>query len=411
MNDEQLERKIEELENRVERLTGEKDENSGGISRRGFLKKSALGLAGLGALTLPAAGKISITGSGIEKNGNDYFHSGLTTDYDLAGENLTDGGTTVFDASQQEFTDTATPDTGKRTIPFNIPTVNLQPGETAQLARFQLSSSQQLDIEKASVSRIDGTTSSNLELEVYNHGTSTSEYTTTSTYSEGSPLATIKRQEVEIRVKNTSGSTTINAQAAATGTTEEIPLTLEDFEDGDASEYSVLINKGSYSVQSSTVHSGNYALRMKPDNPDSIFIAATGGDYSLSQGQKFEFYWRGYVQDAAFFGFGWQGESVKSGYLVQGFNQNDVYELERWDSGSRTSLASGSVNWSSGVWYRTVVDWANDGTITATTYDDNSNKLDSITATDSNYTSGGIAFWVFSNNENNPRYFDDVRII
>lgn len=102
-----LSNRIEELESKIKKSditegqSVEASENE--ISRRSFLKKLGAGAIGLGALSLPVASKVTITDSSVKKDGSDFWFSGLSSNYDLSGQNITDSGTTVWDTSNSHI--------------------------------------------------------------------------------------------------------------------------------------------------------------------------------------------------------------------------------------------------------------------------------------------------------------------
>ena len=72
----------EELERRETRTQDSKEpkDNKNSLSRRDFLKKLGAGAIGLGALSLaPAASKVTISDTGITKEGNQFWHQGNLT--------------------------------------------------------------------------------------------------------------------------------------------------------------------------------------------------------------------------------------------------------------------------------------------------------------------------------------------
>lgn len=94
---------------------------------------------------------------------------------------------------------------------FNTPTVKLSDSDELNLARFDIPNGKSLKIIQAGLIQMDGTTgTAGLELQVYNVTDSSSIYTTTSNYADGSyssPLASgATGDEIIIRISNTTGS-------------------------------------------------------------------------------------------------------------------------------------------------------------------------------------------------------------
>jgi hypothetical protein len=223
MSEEKLRKRIEKLEKKLQRLENtqkpEEEEENVEISRRSFLKKLGIGALGLGALTAPVASKVTVGSNSISKDGQPYWFSGLGQSYDLSGNNLVNSGTTVYDSTNNVVPSPRT----HKTVPIVVPAVNLQAGETLQVARFNNPSGKQIKIWKAVISLTDGTSDANLQLEVYNQTDGTSIYSTTSnTMQEGSPLASGGAgDEIEIRLNNNDGSAGFNAHATLIATIEQ----------------------------------------------------------------------------------------------------------------------------------------------------------------------------------------------
>jgi hypothetical protein len=81
---------------------------------------------------------------------------------------------------------------------------------------------------------------------------------------------------------------------------------------------------------------------------------------------------------------------------------NDI-RFVRDQGGSRTVLASDSVNWQGGQWHRVRINWQEPGDFTIEVQDNNGTVLAQLTASDSTYTEGGIG-WTGSTDQD--AYFD-----
>jgi len=83
---------------------------------------------------------------------------------------------------------------------------------------------------------------------------------------------------------------TVDGQTVFTSTTF-----IDDFEVGNLSNYDGSGASGDlseFAVQSSTVHTGSFALEMKPGGPHSIFSDSPGGGITPAFGEDFEFYFQ-----------------------------------------------------------------------------------------------------------------------
>lgn len=123
---EKLVEKVERLEEENRRLKKEDVWKDAGeatvkeeVSRRSFLKKLGAGVVSLGALSLaPVASKVSITNTGITKDGNSFWHQGnlVESNYlkidgsipmsgalDLGGNDLESNSTQIWDSENSQI--------------------------------------------------------------------------------------------------------------------------------------------------------------------------------------------------------------------------------------------------------------------------------------------------------------------
>jgi hypothetical protein len=162
---------------------------------------------------------------------------------------------------------------------------------------------------------------------------------------------------------------------------------VDDFEDNDLSEYSHI--EGNATVQSNVVHNGTYAvLTEETSSSDSGYAGSMSGLPRYPQsGDTFQYWVRTELGDTARTGFGLQEDTKDNGYDIL-FSDSKI-EIRR--HGPYEVLASKSVSTSAGTWYRHVVEWGDNGDITATLYDESGSKLATVSATDTNYYEGGIS--------------------
>jgi hypothetical protein len=166
---------------------------------------------------------------------------------------------------------------------------------------------------------------------------------------------------------------------------------VDDFEDNDLSEYSS-IEGGNTATQSNVVHDGTYAIRTEePSNSTRGYAGSTSGLPRYPQaGDTFQYWVRTEQGNTARAGFGLQDDTKDDGYDIL-FSDSKI-EIRRFDSGVYTTLSKTNVSTSAATWYRHVVKWEESGNITATLYDESGSKLASISATDTNFSEGGISF-------------------
>ncbi len=172
---------------------------------------------------------------------------------------------------------------------------------------------------------------------------------------------------------------------------------IDDFEDGEISEYSKFDDTGSFSVQTGTVHDGTQALQgnVTTASPPNDYIYSSSGLHRYPQaGDTFEFWVRGEPTNssstipAVLFG----GNDQSDCYCYWIRPADDIIRLDVVSGGNRTLLASRSVSLSASTWYRGVVEWGDGGLITCRVFDGDGTELANISANDSTYSGGGFGW-------------------
>lgn len=165
------------------------------------------------------------------------------------------------------------------------------------------------------------------------------------------------------------------------------PTVIEDFEDGNFDDWT---NVGSaWSITSTSINGTYSAEKEQGVGPQNNPVQYTGNKRTPEAGDKFEFYqqWMGNSNGAVMCHFG-QSDDFSQGYNVR-WNPSDN-EMRIVKQGVGT-LASSSPSGSSGI-YRNIIEWHEDGTIVYTVEHNDGTVVDSISATDTDYTSGNIGF-------------------
>ncbi|MCX6345190.1 MAG: putative Ig domain-containing protein, partial [Armatimonadetes bacterium] len=172
---------------------------------------------------------------------------------------------------------------------------------------------------------------------------------------------------------------------------------IDDFEDGSLSEYTIL--GGTHDVIGAAAHDGNFGL----SSSSSAWIYRADPGAVLSQGDTVS-YWvlLGSSAGRAYCGF---GASANGTYSAVAAPNTSTFKIQINQSYNYADLASASQSWVDNHWYRIEVQWDTGGLITARLFDsDGASLLNTISATNNTYTSGGIAFRGFGA----PNYFDTV---
>ena len=167
---------------------------------------------------------------------------------------------------------------------------------------------------------------------------------------------------------------------------------VDGFEDGDISEYEG--NTSAFSVQSSTVYDGTYALE---GSSGFDTIASTSGlsNYpEAGDNLSIRFYYpdTNLRTNKIFFATQDASSPNDNGYsvVINGDNSPATFGIQK--DGSTLSSSTFTLSSYTGEWLEVLVDWNTDGSIDATFKDSSGNTITTVSATDSKYTSGGIGF-------------------
>lgn len=187
---------------------------------------------------------------------------------------------------------------------------------------------------------------------------------------------------------------------------------IDDFNDGDLSEYTTT---NTASITTSPTYEGSHALQINNAAAQEDFAHSTSGLNAYpSAGDTFEFrFWMTDNTDDNV-DFYWAASSTfaDDGYKVRFRSYQNDLQLQRMDNGSSTLLSSqSSISWRQGEWHRVVIDWGSGGSITVTAYDAGGTQLGQVSATDGNYTSGGISWGVSTGSGNSSTMYYDYGII
>ncbi|PSP80162.1 hypothetical protein BRC81_02940 [Halobacteriales archaeon QS_1_68_20] len=173
-----------------------------------------------------------------------------------------------------------------------------------------------------------------------------------------------------------------------------MPTTIDDFEDGNLSEYGGDTNQ--WSANTTRSYSGsasaNYSNTQSATN---WYIVSSTSIYTV-QSDHYHTAWL-YENDGydlpvgAIFGTQ-QEDSGPGGYLVDINTSSGTFALRRSStSGGFTTLASTSVSLSASTWYKAEFVWPNSGDLEAYLYDSSGTQLASLgPVSDTTYSSGGV---------------------
>lgn len=188
---------------------------------------------------------------------------------------------------------------------------------------------------------------------------------------------------------------------------------VETFEDGDIAEYGG--DTGYFSVNSIFDPEGTYGLEGHIDGAGNT-RRIQAGEKSVSDGNtyKVDIQTGGDSRHYQYIMFGAPDDTTFTGYLLSVEPANSKIAIFRLDSGSATLLnRNNSVSISASTQYTIRFVWGSSGSLTFELYDSSGNKIGSTSATDSNYSSGGIGFRSFGDTGAgaSDAYWDAVRSV
>ncbi|WP_233517317.1 Ig-like domain repeat protein [Haloferax sp. Atlit-19N] len=188
---------------------------------------------------------------------------------------------------------------------------------------------------------------------------------------------------------------------------------VDDFEDGDVSEYTQYGGGTGTWGTDTTSFEGSLSLKGDSGSTRSDLISTTGLGRYPSAGDSFSTRFR-YEDTQVHYRLYWAAQSSQEtpdGYNIRfNFDENQV-ELQK-SNGSDVILDSASVDppLYQTEWTKIEVDWQTDGTMTVTWVDSAGSEILQLQGTDSAFTSGGIGFRHNNKNENAVAFWDDFRV-
>lgn len=218
---------------------------------------------------------------------------------------------------------------------------------------------------------------------------------------------------------------TITMNGDAIGDLTVLPKTatiIDDFESGSL-DSGWAIDTAAYTVQSTTVYSGSYALEGDSTSDYSTLASTSGLDSGNYPSPPVEIRCWVRVGDLTdhepVIGFGTQTEDPqapwnKAGYtlfLREASNGGLQFRIGDGTDGSTTTLANETDPTNpSNQWVELVAQWEDDGTLTGWYEDVDGNVIsEQIQTTDTTYTSGGVLLGINQYNTAGFDYFDEFR--
>lgn len=192
--------------------------------------------------------------------------------------------------------------------------------------------------------------------------------------------------------------------AVVVATAEQVRggLIIEDFESGDLSAYTVVGGGTGGTVSGQYAFDGSFGLGTNT----GAWLYRDDASVQLSQGDTFSVWTKfdNVTEGRAYFGFGSSSAGTLS--FVLSPNTGDI-RFQANPNFSFTELNSSAQSFAADQWYRAEVVWGVGGSLTGNLYgSDGTTLLNTVNASSSLFTSGGIAFRGFSG----VKAFDTVEV-
>ena len=188
--------------------------------------------------------------------------------------------------------------------------------------------------------------------------------------------------------------------SSAVGTVYAATNTIDDYSDGDISEYTG--DTGAFNVQTSTTHPDGNGFAVKGTAGTTLHqVYATGDAYTVSQGDKIRYTINlgSGASEWAGLAFAAQSSNPSGNQYRVMFTKSNAVEFTKFSGGTSTVLNSTSFAQSGETWYTVTIDWEETGEMQVYINDTAGNVLGSMTVTDTMYASGGIGYTVYEGGE------------
>jgi hypothetical protein len=203
---------------------------------------------------------------------------------------------------------------------------------------------------------------------------------------------------------------------STTTTLEPATHIIDDFEDGNLTEYTVVEDNSDVSVsaQSSNVISGGYSLSIKGDEGSGEALSTSGLNYYPKRNDTIKFNWTFEDVNAKTLTFGWAQNSnwFETGYTLGfGFRDGQI-KLSKRNSGSNTNLDSKSVSWSNHDDEIITTKIAYGSSDIDVSLEKSGNTFVQLSATDTDHETGGIMLFGTWDSAGDPResyLIDDIK--
>lgn len=186
---------------------------------------------------------------------------------------------------------------------------------------------------------------------------------------------------------------------------------VDDFEDGDLTEYSVTTGSGTQiAVQDAIVEDGTRAAELQPESGQDVVVQSVRGLPRYPQrGDSFEFYVQlGSAADTVSVDFFYDAETDDH-YRITASAVDDEFTIAK-ENGRKNSTDQADIQSYIGDWLRVEVDVEPVGPIDARIFSPNNVLLSDVRISDTEYIDGGIRLAGTTTNASSSVYIDTIDI-
>jgi hypothetical protein len=177
---------------------------------------------------------------------------------------------------------------------------------------------------------------------------------------------------------------------------------IEGFESGNLAAYTAVSSFSNWSVTNVAAHDGNFGAQATTAGE---WIFRNDAGVTVSQGDQLSVWMQpnGAANGRSYFGFGADPTGTLSVVLAGNIS---AFIIQRNAGFGFLEIGNVPQSYTANTWYRVGVDWGVGGSITARLFaSDGTTLLNTVSATDTSRTTGGIAFRGFNTGQT---YFDTV---
>lgn len=221
---------------------------------------------------------------------------------------------------------------------------------------------------------------------------------------------TTEETDLDFKLNFSHDDTSARTEDAFTVSVEHVSpeAVIDDFEDDNLDEYSG--DTSAATIVDSPAKTGS-ALQIDVDTSQPSITSKTGLNAYPKAGDTFESYWQVSEADGYFWASWGVQDDESNRYQIKLGEVGEEIILQKVSGGTPNKLDSDSHSWNPDEWYRSVVQWNEDGYIEVNVYNSSGNNVATVSGTDDEWSSGGIKFEGVVSSGNTQYYIDEAYIL